>query len=240
MGTITFSQALLQAEAQARSTLDPALHERLSCAVALVKDGRVFQTSTGAWEVDSASTEGLVHNVNGTCSCHDAHYNHPPQGLCKHRLAVALAKRAQQLLAQPPQPVVPPVEPWPDNDHEAAPPALAPAASAPPPLPEAPASVNCHITVAGRQVQLTLRDTDEVRLLARLAAVLARLPVESKTASQPQAPLSAQQHNAAAMHRPVSGFCAVHHVEMKWNEGKEGRKGWFSHKTTEGQWCKGR
>jgi hypothetical protein len=40
-------------------------------------------------------------------------------------------------------------------------------------LPEAPCSVNCHITIAGRQCQLTLRDSDEGRLLARLQAVLA-------------------------------------------------------------------
>ena len=49
--------------------------------------------------------------------------------------------------------------------------------SAPPPLPEAPASVNCHITIAGRQVQLTLRDSDEARLLERLQAVLALYPM---------------------------------------------------------------
>ena len=53
-GTLTFHAALAMAEAQARSTLDLALHERLSCAVALVKDGRVFQTSAGLWQVDSS------------------------------------------------------------------------------------------------------------------------------------------------------------------------------------------
>jgi hypothetical protein len=51
-----------------------------------------------------------------------------------------------------------------------------PQAPAPTPLPEAPASVNCHITLEGRQVQLTLRDTDETRLLERLAALLKQYP----------------------------------------------------------------
>lgn len=37
--TLTFTQALMQAEAQARSTLAPELHERLSAAVALVQAG---------------------------------------------------------------------------------------------------------------------------------------------------------------------------------------------------------
>jgi len=96
-------------------------------------------------------------------------------------------------------------------------------AAPPAPLPEAPACVNVHITIAGRQVQLTLRDTDEVRLLAR---------------PQGQA-LSPQQHNAAAMHRTVTDFCPIHQVAMKENT-KDGRR-WFSHyDETAGRWCKGR
>jgi hypothetical protein len=47
MPNLTLTQALTQAEAQARSTLPVALHERLSAAVSLVKDGRVFQDSGG-------------------------------------------------------------------------------------------------------------------------------------------------------------------------------------------------
>src|SRR5262245_39142783 len=118
MAPPTFPQALMQAEAQARSTLAPALHERLSAAVALVKDGRVFQTAQGTWQVESTSTEGLTYSVNGVCSCHDVHYNHPPRGLCKHRLSMYLSQRVLTLMAQPPAPVVPEAvpEPWPDND----------------------------------------------------------------------------------------------------------------------------
>jgi hypothetical protein len=77
MAPLSFTQALLQAEAQARSSLDVALHERLSAAMALVTDGRVFQTSDGTWQVDSASSEGLTYTVNGTCDCalHKQHDN---------------------------------------------------------------------------------------------------------------------------------------------------------------------
>jgi hypothetical protein len=103
MSTLTFAQALTQAEAQARSTLAPELHERLRCAVALVQDGRVFQGTDGTWQVDSTSREGFTYTVNGTCSCEDAHYNHPPQGLCKHRLAMFLSQRALSLMEQPPR-----------------------------------------------------------------------------------------------------------------------------------------
>jgi hypothetical protein len=44
-------------------------------------------------------------------------------------------------------------------------------------LPEAPASANCHILMEGRQVHVTLRDTDETRLLTRLATLLRQYPL---------------------------------------------------------------
>jgi hypothetical protein len=97
MAALTFTQALTQAEAQARSTLPVELHERLSAAVALVTQGRVFQTTDGTWQVDSSSQEGLTYAVNGTCACRDAHYNHPPRGLCKHRLGMYLSQRVADL-----------------------------------------------------------------------------------------------------------------------------------------------
>jgi hypothetical protein len=59
-------------------------------------------------------------------------------------------------------------------------------------LPEAPVSINCRLMIAGRECQLTLRDTHEERLLARLAQVLQRFPVETpalvQTPTTPQSP----------------------------------------------------
>ena len=52
-------------------------------------------------------------------------------------------------------------------------------------LPEAPASVNVRLMLHGRECQLTLRDSSEERLLARLATVLARFPVETPALVQP-------------------------------------------------------
>ena len=107
--------------------------------------------------------------VNGVCDCKD--YPRAPEGLCSHRLAFGIARRAAELV-----PLVPLREPFPDNDPG---PVEAPGGdpgSRTPPLPEAPASANCYITIAGRQVQLTLRDSDEGRLLQRLQAVLAQYP----------------------------------------------------------------
>jgi hypothetical protein len=78
--------------------------------------------------------------------------------------------------------------------------------------------VNFHTTLAGRQIQITLRDTDETRLLARLETLLKRFPVEQEK---------------------QEGECPIHHVQMRLNRGKNGRKDWWSHKTADG-WCNGK
>ena len=88
------------------------------------------------------------------------------------------------------------------------------------PLPEAPCSANCHISLEGRQVQLTLRDSDEARLLERLTTVLRQYPVQA-----PSSPQVAQ-----------GGWCQVHQVAMP-ETTKNGRT-WRSHRTDDG-WCKG-
>ena len=82
---------------------------------------------------------------------------------------------------------------------------------------------NCHVMIACRQVQVTLRDTDEARLLSRLTALLAQYPVEQAAASQSA---------------PTEGWCQVHQVQMHRNE-KDGRS-WWSHKADDGSWCKGK
>jgi hypothetical protein len=95
-------------------------------------------------------------------------------------------------------------------------------ADTPTALPEAPASANVRVTIAGREVQVTLRDTDEERLLARLQTVLERFPV----LEAPRTPSGSPE-----------GFCSLHNVPMRQTT-KNGRT-WWSHKTAEG-WCKGR
>jgi hypothetical protein len=125
--------------------------------------------------------------------------------LCKHRLAKALYRRANEVMHEP--------QPQPSTVL----------ADAPAPLPEAPASVNVHLTVSGRQIQLTLRDSDESRLLARLETILQRFPLVVTPTDTPARP---------------DGWCARHGAAMKLNHGKDGRQ-WYSHKTADG-WCKGR
>jgi hypothetical protein len=218
MTALTFTQALIEAESLARKTLPSTLHERLAHAAELVRQGRVFQATDGTWQVDSAGTEGLTCAVNGACSCHDFHYNQPPQNLCKHRLAVYVCRKVAALLAvaQTGAPE-PPAEEI-NGDIITI--------ESSQPLYEAAASVNVRVQVSGHEVQWTLRDHDEARLAARLEALLQRYPLP------PPAPAPTQGQG--------EGLCSVHGVQMKWNEGKEGRKGWYSHRLASGDYCNGR
>jgi hypothetical protein len=98
-------------------------------------------------------------------------------------------------------------------------------------LPEAPASVNCHITIEGRQVEATLRDTDEARLLTRLAALLRQYPSVQPPTQPPT------QASAPPTHDD-SPYCQAHKAVLKRYE-RNGQV-WYSHKLANGQWCRGK
>src|SRR5262249_14650402 len=219
-GTVNFDQELNDtrqiwraavAEVAEKATAAlPQCQGRIDKAVSLVLAGAVDMLGDGTARVASQSNgQTIYHIVNGHCDCRD--YEHAPESWCKHRLAHAIAKRAYTQAkakvdtgaggqATKPQPAVPT-----------------------PALPEAPASVNVHLEMCGRQVQLTLRDADEDRLLARLETVLQRFPLGLTPKSTPA--ISAE------------GWCTKHGVQMHHNH-KDGRA-WYSHKTQEG-WCKGK
>jgi hypothetical protein len=201
----TFCRTLL-AETAMLQTAHPILAEVIARGHALLMDGKVFPLEDGhSATVGSSTNPSLSYTVNGTCTCKAHEFRQEP---CKHRMAKRLYERVCERLAE---------------EHECYDLTQAPAVPVAPPLPEAPASVNCHITIAGRQVQLTLRDTDETRLLARLETVLQQYPV----------PVPATQE-------PTEGWCVPHGVQMRWNPGKDGKAGWWSHKSPDGAWCKGK
>jgi len=86
---------------------------------------------------------------------------------------------------------------------------------------ESPCSINVRLPLGSREIQLTLRDTDETRLRARLAGVLAQFAVETVTTTSTQR----------------DDFCTLHHITMTRRNGKYGEC--WSHKTREG-WCQGK
>src|SRR5262249_1911 len=154
----------------------PDCNGRVDKAVAIVLNGDVELLPDGKAKVASQSNGAVVYHIaNGECTCKD--YPKAPSGWCKHRIARGLHVRATALAKQKLAQLEGARNGQAETPSQPAP-AQPPAPMAP--LPEAPASVNVHLELAGRQVQLTLRDSDEVRLLARLDAILQRFPLVVK------------------------------------------------------------
>jgi len=158
-----FRQAVSEAAERAKATLPHAVNGRIDKAVQIVLTGDIELLSDGRAIVGSQSQAAMQYVVNGTCECPDA-ARPEIEGWCKLKIAVCILKRAKTLARQ--------------KLYDAL---EAEKAKHNPPvstLPEAPASVNCYVDVAGRKVQVTLRDQDEGRLLQRLEALLLRLPAD--------------------------------------------------------------
>jgi len=206
MSTPTFLDTL-RVEVARMQVTHPEREGELARAHALIMLGMVLPSAedpaTGA--VLSSDLQ-QTYSVNGSCSCQAGQHGRD----CKHQHAWKLyqyiARKVEERTA-PPEP-----EPLPA-------------------LGEAPASANVRVTIAGREVQVTLRDTDEARLLQSLQAVLAQYPVPASPAV-PQG----QPQGQGAGHE--AGICPVHQVVMKLNN-KHG-KTWFSHRLATGDYCKGR
>jgi hypothetical protein len=198
-----YREAVAEIAQRAKEKL-PECNSRVDKAVALVLAGDVELLADGKARVASQSSGTTEYVVcNGTCECKD--FPRAPSGWCKHRIAAGIQKRAQALV---------------QKKLSVSGQAEAPRQPAPTvPLPEAPASANVRVMLQGREVQLTLRDSDEGRLLERLEAVLRRFPVTDKPADDTKQ-------------------CPKHGVPMRLNHGKNGST-WHSHKTADG-WCQGR
>jgi hypothetical protein len=222
--------AVAEIAAKAKDKL-PECNGRIERAVALVLAGDVELLPDGTAKVANQSNGTTAYHIaNGHCDCKD--FAQAPHNFCKHRLSAAIARRAHELATQrlaqldgqsnghgPAPTDYQPVQPRPET------PASAPALALS--LPEAPASVNCHILLEGRQVQVTLRDTNETRLLVRLAAVLRQYP----TAQPPTQP------SAYSMTQPVP-VCQWHGA-MK--ESTKAKGTWYCPaKMADGSYCQSR
>jgi len=161
---VAWREAVAAVAAKAKQTL-PECNGRVDAAVKIVLAGDVELLADGTAKIASQSNgQTAYHIVNGSCDCKD--YPKAPSNWCKHRIAAGIQKRAMvyakhqlaQLDGASTGQVEPPSPPAPAQPH------ASPAVSASP-LPEAPASANCYVTLAGRKVQVTLRDSDEQRLL---------------------------------------------------------------------------
>jgi hypothetical protein len=205
-------EAVAEIAEKAKATL-PECNGRVDSAVKIVLAGDVELLADGTAKVASQSHgQTSYHIVNGSCDCKD--YSKAPSNWCKHRIAAGMAKRAYPLAKSKLEAATA------KQNGSSTLSVEQPQGEAVSTLPEAPASANVHVTLAGRQVQVTLRDSDEQRLLARLEKLLQRFPAEEEPEQgQPE------------------GWCSKHGVQMKERKGKYGP--FYSHMTAHG-WCHGK
>ena len=100
VGTLAFSEALHQVTDLAQAKLPPTLHDRLDRALALVEAGAVWLEEDGQHATVRSLDGTRWHAVNAACDCQDAAYR-AEGGLCQHRLAVGLVRRAHELMYKP-------------------------------------------------------------------------------------------------------------------------------------------
>lgn len=94
----SFADAVDIVATRAKAAL-PEAEGRIQRAVALVMDGRVHLSEDGkSATVDSGNTPGKVYSVNGSCTCKDAEF--APQGICKHKIAFGILKRATAIMLE--------------------------------------------------------------------------------------------------------------------------------------------
>jgi len=102
MDTLTFDrtayrEAVSTIAEKARTTL-PLCNGRVDKAVKLVLGGDVALHADGTATVGSMSDASKSYAVaHSACDCQD--FSRAPEGFCAHRLAVGIARRAQDLTA---------------------------------------------------------------------------------------------------------------------------------------------
>src|SRR5215470_986722 len=187
---MTYREAVLTIADKAKNAL-PNHVSRIDKAVTLVLNGHV-EVVDGKYRIASQQDGKTVyHLVNGTCTCQDF-TSGKAQDWCKHRLAGNIHRKAMEMIKAQ-EPVA---------THN-----------------EAPCSVNVQLPLGGREIQLTLRDSDEKRLLVRLAEILMQFPQEAPRVDH------------------ESPVCPIHKVAMPERQGKYGT--FRSHKVGN-TWCTGK
>jgi hypothetical protein len=212
-------QAWRSAVAEVASKAETKLPEcasRVAKAVALVLHNDVQLLADGTARVGSQSNANLSYLiVNGHCDCRD--FARAPHKFCSHRLSAAIARRAQELVKAKLGATIAQQ----DSHTEHQPAQVQPQEQPVSTLPEAPASCNVYVNIGGRQVQVTLRDTDEQHMLTRLETLLQRFPMVEEPRE----------------HTQKEGWCSKHKSQMKRKTNEKGS--WWFHKTAEG-WCHGK
>ena len=250
-----YREAVAEIADKAKQTL-PDCIGRVDSAVKIVLNGDVELLPDGTAKVASQSNGTTKYFlINGECTCKD--YPKAPSNWCKHRIAAGLAKRARTLsqvkleqlqsahngTTQPateqPQvqsdPVIPPIAD-PSQSESTTPTVDVPTQSEPvvPTLPEAPVSITLKATLHGHEVMVTLRGVDFTSVKAQVEQASEWLSVQS-TAQPPTRPPSQDKTQPTQDDSP---YCHAHKAVLKRYE-RNGQV-WYSHKTADGRWCRGK
>jgi hypothetical protein len=207
-----FQQTVISVAAQAKAAL-PEANGRVDKARDLVLGGLVSPQPQATFLVRSQASKDTTYTVTPEgCTCPDAQKG--ADGRCKHRIATWIWRKARAQIAQQAEAA---------EVAQVAEAAVAYGQTAT--LPEAPASVNVHVQLSGRTVQLTLRDHDEVRMLNRLEALLTRFPspraeAEAPPIAPPATLPSCRYHGTEHMRPSKYGagrfYCAVKLADESW------------------------
>jgi hypothetical protein len=202
-------QAVADVADKARTKL-PECTGRVDSAVKLVLAGDVVLQADGTAKVASQCNGTAAYLVvNGACSCKD--FAKAPHNLCKHRLAAAITRRAQELIKAKLEGTT--------NGQAEAPSQPAQPEALMAPLPEAPVSITLKATLHGHEVMVTLRGVD-------FASVKAQVE-DASTWLQAQGGQTAD----------ATPQCPTHGAMKPSTKGK----GWYCpHKLANGSWCKGK
>lgn len=205
-----FQQAVMQAAA----TMDkPEYNGRLQKAMDFVLSNAVILCEDGTATVKSGSH---TYHLAPDCNCEDARRNGRH---CKHFLAVELMKCTHIRLGS-----MQGSNGKSSGQEQSA--QQPPSQSAAWSVHEAPASCCLKFQMNGIEIMYTMRDCNDDLLYARVRRILPK--IMEKTASKD----GTEQPPANETHQ-----CSKHNVPMK-QYTKNGRT-WFSHKTADGQWCRG-
>jgi hypothetical protein len=218
--------AVAEIAEKAKATL-PECNGRVDSAVKIVLAGDVDLQADGTAKVASQSNGTTAyHVVNGECSCKD--FAKAPHSFCKHRLGAAIARRAHELtkarLAQLDTAT---------NGHLAADQPKS-EATAVLPLPEAPVSITLKATLNGHDVMVTLRGVDFASVKAQVEQASQWLSIQAPAQPPTQPPAQGKTQPA----HEDSPYCHAHKAVLKRYE-RNGQV-WYSHKTADGRWCRGK
>jgi hypothetical protein len=236
------TQRWQQAVRRAAEALNrPEFNGRIEKAMDFVLGGSVTLHEDGTATVKSSSH---TYSLAPECTCQDSQQR---SKYCKHFLAVQVLKRTLAIYNAPengtrnpeaPAPqeqTQPEVEPWATRQE----------------IVQTYSSCTIKWSYGGMELSRTLRDTTDEALDARLAVLLPRIKAKLDTERerrQAERQQAQQQDNGghgtpttgASTSQPddENGWCHYHNEPM-WKHTKNGQT-WYSHRTDDGSWCRGK